>query len=106
MKKYNREKKKWVSVEEYERTHQSQDKTFCKGKRLHDFVLVLPDYIGFTPAYKFNPEMYYAIMDEQHDIIEKQNKRLEAMGIHPKYHWNRKETRMYMCSVCKKKKYE
>jgi len=105
MKKYDEKLRKYVSVEEYERTHKPQDKAFCRGKKPHDFVLVLPYYTQYDERYKYNPEEFYRIMDERYEFIEKQKKQLEAMGIQGR-DWNRKETRLYICSVCKKHKHE
>ena len=48
---------------------------------------------------------YYKIMDERYEFIEKQRTELEKMGIKDRG-WNRKETRLFMCAVCKKQKYE
>lgn len=108
MKKYDRQLKKWVTVEEYERTHQQKDKKFCRGKRPHDFVLVLPTGVTYNEKYRFDPESYYKIMDERVAFIEGQKRQLEQMGILQRWgsSWNSKETRLYMCSVCKKQKYE
>ncbi len=103
MKIYDREKKKWVTQEEYDKSHKPRDKKVCRGGKPHDFVLVLPFYTSYDEAYKFKPEDYYKIMDERFDFIEKQKVQLEKMGIKDRG-WNRKETRLYMCSVCKKQK--
>jgi len=40
MKKYDREKREWVSEEEYEA--RQKKRALCKGGREHDFVEVLP----------------------------------------------------------------
>lgn len=106
MKKYDENLRKYVSVEEYERTHQLRDKSVCRGKKPHDFVLVLPYMVSYTSEYKFNPEEYYRVMDELFDIKEKKYQELETLGIKSSRGWNRQETRLYMCSVCKKQKYE
>lgn len=105
MKKYDREKKKWVSIEEYEKTHKPRDKKKCRGGKPHDFVLVLPFYTSYDSTYKYHPEDYYKIMDERYEFIEKQRTELEKMGIKDRG-WNRKETRLFMCAVCKKQEYE
>lgn len=107
MKKYDNKLKKYVTQEEWDKSHKHKDKDLCKGKRPHDFVLVLPFHITYNSTYKFNPEMYYKIVDEINEFKEKQDKRLIDMGIVKRYgDWNRAETRCFMCSVCKKQKYE
>ncbi len=107
MKIYDREKKKWVSQEAYEKSRNARDKKLCRGKRPHDFVLVLPDYVSYSANYNFKPEIYYEICDETQAFLGKQKERLIAMGIIPRYGiGGRKETRLYMCSVCKKRDYQ
>lgn len=105
MKKYDHEKKEWVTLEEYERRQKQRTNKLCRGNKPHDFVLVLPIFVSFTDSYNFNPNEYYRIMDERYEFIENQKKELEKLGIINRG-WNRKETRLYMCAVCKKQKYE
>jgi hypothetical protein len=108
MKKYDEKLRKYVSVEEYDRTHTPKDKEICRGKKPHDFVLVLPDFVSYTADYQFNPEEYYRILDDNVDYFNKSTEILTKMGIivgHRSWR-DRRETRLYICSVCKKRKYE
>ncbi len=105
MKQYDRITKKYVTEEEAEKLRISRDKKFCKGKKPHDYVLVLPYYVSYNENYTFKPELYYKIMDERCDFIESQKKELEKLGIQDRG-WNSKQSRLYMCSVCKKHKYQ
>ena len=109
MKKYIREKKKWVSVEEYDRFY-SKKKEGCRGGKPHDFLLVLPDYLakwdGKSP---YNAKAYYDKMDERREFIKKQEDELLVLGIICRENsWRvmSRETRRLMCSVCKKQDYE
>lgn len=105
MKIYHRESKKWLTPEEIEKYKSRKDKKLCRGKKPHDYVLVLPSHVQYnSEIYKFNPEEYYKVKDEIYDFIEKQNQKLVAMGIKVRC-WNRKETRLYGCTVCKKLEY-
>ena len=108
MKKYDSKLRKWVSIEEYERTHKPRDKKVCRGGKPHDYILVLPYYTDYDSTYKHNPQEYYKMMDERKEFIDNQNKEFEAMGIKPKRYWGdgRRESRLYMCSVCKKSEYD
>ena len=46
-------------------------------------------------------------MDAEKDFFEKQSDKLENMGVVSRYsRLGRSETRVYVCAVCKKKKYE
>lgn len=104
MKTYDREKKKWV---EADRHQNKRDADVCRGKKEHDYVLVLPDGVIYLENYGFRPKEYYRIMDEILEFKTKKMTEIEKMGILPRWSWSdRKETRLYMCSVCKKKKYE
>lgn len=105
MKKYDRETKKWISVDEHDKKYSPRDKSLCRGKKPHDYVLVLPNYIRFDSTYKFNPEEYYRIENETHDFLNEQVEKLKNIGIITK-RYERKPTKMFMCSVCKKQKYE
>lgn len=104
-KKYLREKKKWVTEEEYDKFYSSHDKKLCRGGKPHDFVLVLPTHVKYDEnIYKFNPEDYYKLMEEEYQFFEEQKKKMLAMGV-TYGRWNSKPYRLYMCSVCKKQNY-
>lgn len=108
MKKYDREKRQWVTEEEYERTHQQRNKAFCHGKTPHDYVLVLPEYVSYDETYKHNPEAYYELLDAFEAQEDKLNEDVKALGVIEKFSRGRyrRSYRFYLCSVCKKKHYE
>lgn len=107
MKKYDHKEREWVTEEEYDRRMSKRDTSLCRGKKPHDFVLVLPSYVGYDETYKFNPEEYYKILDEGRDFEKKQKERMAELGIKPRYFsWNHYERRMFMCTICKKVKYK
>ena len=108
MKKYDRETKKWVDAEVLDKRQNERDKKLCRGKKPHDFVLVLPSSVTYDSTYKFNPEEYYKLMDEQYEYQEEIKKKLKALGIESKRFgfYKYEQIRYFMCSVCKKQKYE
>ena len=105
MKEYNRTTKKW----EEDVDIKLKKRELCKGGKLHDYVLVLPDHETYDETYKFNPEKYYEIMEEMGKYEDEIKKKLAEMGVKSKYsrfNLNRWIHRYYICSVCKKKKYD
>jgi len=108
MKKYDREKRKWVDEKEVDK--KLAKRKLCKGGREHDFILVLPSYIrtknsilGIEQA-----EKYYQIELEIEELLAEKHKELEALGIlHKPYsRITNKQYRSYICSVCKKHEYK
>lgn len=110
MKQYRRDAKKHMSDEEYEayKAKKRRDPQICRGGKPHDYVLVLPYHVSYTSEYKFNPEEYYRLCDELTAQMIENREKIKAMGVTSRYgNWReRKETRYYMCSVCKKQKHE
>lgn len=108
MKKYDVDKKKWVTSEEYEKSRKPRDKSVCRGKKPHDYVLVLPHGVTYDDTYKFNPEVYYEIMEQRRQFLLNFKNKLISQGIRVRWSWNDEhvETKCYICSVCKKQKYE
>lgn len=104
MKHYDRAKKKWVTQEELDTAKKPRDKDVCKGRRPHDYVLVLPWYVQTDEKYQFNPEKYYDMMKKRLAFIEKQDSELKSMGIF-RASYNGNESKLFICSVCKKQKY-
>ena len=107
MKKYDYETRKWVDEEEFERLRniRSEKSKFCKGKKPHDFVLILPWGATYNSNYKFQPEIYYEAMKRRKEFIEKQREELLRSGIVDKT-WNSEPSKLYECSVCGKKLYK
>jgi hypothetical protein len=98
-----------VTEEEYDRRHPKRDSIICRGGKAHDFVLVLPEGIAYDERYNFKPEEYYRLADTKYEFEQELNKKLDAIGLKRKYmtlSGFRKESRLYICSVCKKRKYE
>jgi len=107
MKKYDREKKKWV--EETDINKKLKKRELCRGGKEHDYVLVLPEHVTYTEDYKHNPEAYYAILDEIEEFSLKAMERITALGVVSKYYSmpsKYRRVRLYLCSVCKKKHHE
>lgn len=105
MKKYDREKKKWV--EEDEVNKKLAKRKLCKGGRQHDFILTLPPYVrtinsilGIDIA-----EKYYAIELEIDKLVAEKHKDLEALGILSKPYGRitNRQYKYYICSVCGKR---
>lgn len=98
-----------MSDEEYEayKAKKRKDPKICRGGKPHDFILVLPFHVTYDPnTYKFNPDEYYKIMDEEAERAEEVDRKLAAIGVKKKYSsWRHRETRCYICSVCKKQRY-
>ncbi len=105
MKQYDRQTKRWISVEEYEKRYNKRDSDLCRGKKPHDFVLVLPSHVKYNDSYAFNAEAYYRLMDEKYELLQVIKEKAKAIGVED-YTWNRRGTRLFICSVCKKHKYD
>lgn len=104
VKKYDSKTKKYVPIEVYEKTQSLKKRDTCRGQKPHDFVLVLPHHVEYNETYKFDPTGFYDLMDERYQFVEDQAKALIKMGIKDRG-WNRKETRLFICSVCGKQEY-
>lgn len=105
MKEYNRTTKKYEEVTNIK----LKKRELCKGEKPHDYVLVLPDHETYDENYKFNPEKYYEILEDLGRYEEMVAKSLIEMGIKSRYGrfvMSRWVHRHYICSVCKKKKYD
>lgn len=105
MKEYNRTTKKWEETTDIK----LKKRELCRGGREHDFLLVLPDHEDYDETYKFNPEMYYELLEDLGKYENKVAQQLKEMGVKSRYtrfnlsQWVR---RHYICSVCRKKKYD
>lgn len=108
MKQYDYKARKWITQEEYDKRYPPhKDKEICRGKKPHDWILVLPNYVGYTETYRHNPEVYYKLMEEAQTYSENLSKRLLELGIKSRYHMSFAsfaEHKLYICSVCKKQK--
>lgn len=106
MKKYDRTTKRWVDADTLDKRMNKRDPEACRGKKPHDYVLVLPDHVKYDSTYNFKAEQYYELSDAKHALLEGYREQLGKMGIREAWGWNHKETRMYICTVCKKRKYD
>lgn len=105
MKKYDREQKKWIDSDEYDRKQKKKKR--CKNNKEHDYVLILPTYgVEYNEDYKFNPEIYYDTMDSIEKIKAQKIKALEDQGIFVKHSGFNPRTRIYMCTKCGKTRYK
>lgn len=107
-KKYLREKKKYVTEEEYEQYHalRKRGADACKGRRPHQWVLVLPIWRAkWDEKHPYDAEAYYKAMMERREFIKKQDAELAKKGIlvSPSHDWLHKD---YACVVCKKRRTE
>lgn len=107
MKQYDNKLKKWVSQEQYDKSHPKRSANICRGGKPHDFVLVLPYGVTYNEKYAFNPEAYYKVQREVEEFHAKKYEQLLAIGIvasgmKPWKYWNKE---LHVCSVCKKQKY-
>ena len=101
MKQYDPESKKYLDEEVI--LQKVTKRKLCKGKKEHDYVLVLPDHVTYNEDYKFNPEFYYKTMEETNRFEYEQEQKLVKAGMVMKY--GRSffvERKTYMCTVCKK----
>lgn len=109
MKKYDPAKKKYVSIEEYEKTYNPRDKKLCRGKKPHDFVLILPPWVTYSTGYEFNPERYYDLLDELAEFEVRTYKKIVDMGVKSVYGGRlqaKKTSRYFACTVCNKREHQ
>lgn len=105
MKEYNRKTKKW----EEQTTGQGKFKPrdTCRGKKDHEYILALPDYLRITDDIK--PELveeYYLSEERRNAFNSEEDKKLESLGMKTNFWSNREVHRQYRCIVCDKRKYE
>lgn len=105
MKKYDREKKEWISEDEHISRQKKRDKR-CHGGKEHDFVEVLPYGVEANEKYQGSTEPYYKALKEIDAFVDKKHEELAQLGILIRTKPWRPNMRMFMCSVCKKKRYE
>jgi hypothetical protein len=111
MKKYDREKREWITEEEYNRRYHKREG--CKGGRDHQFVLVVPQYhridgsLGMDIAERFYEaqDVFYSKQDEAQ---KEYDERLASLGLKPNnrfMRWGTVDRRQYICLECKKQKW-
>jgi hypothetical protein len=106
MKKYDREKRRWV--DEKELTKKQGKRKLCRGGRPHDFQLALPSYVKVVgyPTQEGIVE-YYKIEEAKKTLIKQENEKLIKFGIilNDRFGFGR-DTKYFICSVCGKQDYE
>ena len=106
---YSREKKRWVSEEEFEQERQLKLKKAktCKGGKEHDFQLALPSYvdvIGYVSQESINE--FYETQERVNQYSNDQYSKLKEQGIVVRTGYSPLgKYRNYACSVCGKKDY-
>lgn len=109
MKKYDREKKQWVTVEEENIVGKYKKRDFCRGKQPHDFVDMLP--AGWVPTDRYigSPVPLYEMEDRIAEFTKSQREILEkTFGIRMDHRYGENRFNRYyptVCSVCGKKGY-
>lgn len=111
MKEYNRQTRKW-EVTTTEKVGDLKKRDLCRAKKPHDFVLVMPDYMGnylMTDLPTDVVEKYYESEDRIWDFEKKEGDYKESLGIirrdNRSFFRSYRCSRHYKCSVCGKKDY-
>jgi hypothetical protein len=105
MKHYDRKLKKWVE-EEKPMTSLKRPET-CKGKKPHEWVLMIPFRDSRHNAFhKDDIEKYYEIEEKRRLADEFFDEELKKIGIGRSFHYHYPLRRFYVCSRCLKEKYE
>lgn len=107
MKEYDRDKKMWVKPETLtEKVTVLKKSELCRGKKPHEYVLIVPDYSNSHKNDDLSQETvdrFYALMDEHHEHNKKYQKEVDALGINYRVDSLRPMTRMSRCNVCGKR---
>jgi hypothetical protein len=79
----------------------------CRGKKPHDFQLVMPDYLV-----RNNPDLSLELVEKFYeseqriiDFTNNESRELGKLGVFVK-RWNRPVMKYYQCSVCGKKEWD
>ena len=104
MKEYNREKKRWEDPETIKLSKQGK-RELCKGKRPHDFKLVLPEWIErkVWQATEETIQAYYQSEARVDEFLRNEERILRTKGIGKRVRFFGGLTKYYRCSVCGKK---
>jgi len=106
MKKYDPESRKYIDEEKLKDV--KKKKQTCRGGRLHDMILVIPQWHRNKNEYTESEVLkFYELMDEYGEVQEEYRKIGEALNIRHGfggYSWSKREQepRHYSCSVCGK----
>lgn len=103
MKEYNRKTKRW---EEPEKNSSLKKPDTCKGKKPHDFVLLVPKWIKCS-HYLSKDEIseYYRLEDERNNMNNQFDLQFSVLGIENRVYYGPR-SRFYRCSVCGKEDYK
>jgi hypothetical protein len=101
---YNRDKRIWK--DEKPMTSLKRPET-CKGKKPHEFVLIIPKYISTTHDFNFDEvRKYYEIKDSECKFAEELDREYKKLGVRNSCYFLHRCFRYYKCSRCGKEKYE
>ena len=104
MKEYNRKKR--IYEDEKEKTGSLKKPKACRGGKPHDFVLLIPHYLGRNHNLsKDEIEEYYKLEQESINFNNEMNLKVLSLGI-KSYKYTSNMHKFYKCSVCGKEKYE
>ncbi len=106
MKEYDREKRKYVEKTTGQGKFKSRET--CRGRKPHDYILTLPEYVKVTDD--IVPEAiteYYASEIRRREFENAEDEKLRKLGlkIWGKSHWHSMMKR-YRCTVCDKREYK
>ena len=105
MKEYNRTTKKWEEAVDIK----LKKRELCRGGKEHDYVLILPWGYEHIEGLYIDAEPLYKAQDTIRAMQNTLDEELLKVGIkrtEKRFSDLFKPRREYMCSVCKKKKYD
>ena len=102
MKTYNRELKKWV--EEEKPVGSLKKPETCKGKKPHEFELVVPKYVETTHLFsREEVAQYYKISEDIAKFDNEQDEKARQLGVrHSSFIYTRVVHYYYKCQRCGK----
>jgi hypothetical protein len=104
MKEYNRKTKRW---EEEKPVGSLKKLETCKGKKPHEFVLLIPNHVYRDHLLsKDEIEKYYEIEEKRKIAQEFFDLEQNKIGVRCNRHWSYHNPRFYKCAICGKEKYE
>jgi len=106
MSKESKEKHLKWQKEQKEKTGSLKKPITCKGKKPHDFVLLVPPYYRRNlPLTVEQTNMFYYLQERETVFRKSQYEAYEKLGLKV-YSFGHQTTYFYKCSVCGKEKSE
>lgn len=108
MKEYNRKTKRWEE-KSTEKVGSGKKPALCKGRKPHDFVLVLPPYTRLLPGAPYlnaeQIEAYYLSEKRRkaHEVREDEYQKTLGIDVH-RYRFSDEVPHYYLCANCGKRK--